>query len=321
MERKARERLLGQINENPIEGNRFTKILRHARRGWRWLRPDALLESVTQRNVRLAIFKEFYQRVSDPPRFKTQGDVTSILDQSGKPIKRREPENTNRAYKLAVTDLVVETALNQLNAKARKYQNYGKRAYLASIVAVLGGMTVSAIQLLIYSFPNKNFNPANPTTQVLNAIPKILENTPADLKPTVLQLIGQTQLSTWVDLLANFTRAFTFYGFVVLLAVTLWRIGRAFLDQAERLNDRRHALRQGRLFVHLTDGELTIEDLEKAFSWNIAQANAFANLNTEAKAPWGAVMSDMFKAMPAAFKAGADAAKSERKSGAKDEYE
>lgn len=279
------------------------------------------MESVTQRNVRLAIFEEFYQGVSEPPRFKTQGDVTSILDQSGKPIKRREPENTNRAYKLAVTDLVVETALKQLDVKAKRYQSRGTIAYLTSIVVILVGLTVSAFQLLIYTFPKENFKPANFTIQILTAILKILEDTPADSKSNVWQLIAQTQLSTWVDLLANFTRAFTFYGFVVLLAVTLWRIGRAFLDQAERLNDRRHALRQGRLFVHLTDGKLTIEELERAFAWNIAQANAFANLNTEAKAPWGAVMSDMFKAMPAAFKAGADAAKSERKSGAKDEYE
>jgi len=68
------------------------------------------------------------------------------------------------------------------------------------------------------------------------------------------------------------------------------------LDQAERLLERRHALRQGRLFVHLHNGDLTIDDMEKAFQWNVTQPNAFSHMSTDAKAPWGVVTSELIKA-------------------------
>jgi hypothetical protein len=97
---------------------------------------------------------------------------------------------------------------------------------------------------------------------------------------------------------SHFVSSFTFYGFVVLLAVTAWRFGKAMLDQSERLYEKRHAVRQGRLYVHLKDGKLNIEELEKAFLWNVSQPNAFSDISTDAKAPWGSVVNDSLKAVP-----------------------
>lgn len=81
------------------------------------------------------------------------------------------------------------------------------------------------------------------------------------------------------------------------------------MDQAERLHDRRHALRQGRLFVHLRDGVLTVDEMDRAFAWNIQQPNAFGEMPTDAKAPWGSAIADLGKVLPEAVKAGADAAR------------
>jgi hypothetical protein len=109
---------------------------------------------------------------------------------------------------------------------------------------------------------------------------------------------------SWLELTSVFTRAFTTYGMIVLAAVGFWRYSKAMLDQAERLFERRHALRQGRLFVHLNDGKLDIEELERAFKWNESQENAFANIHTEASAPWGGVLKEFAKSFPEIVKAG-----------------
>lgn len=115
-------------------------------------------------------------------------------------------------------------------------------------------------------------------------------------------LVHALTLRTFSGFLSHFVASFTFYGFLVLFSVTQWRYGRALMDQAERLRQKRHALRQGRLFVHLRDGELTIDELEKAFSWNLSTGNAFGNIPTEASAPWGGVFKDAVKMLSDRFK-------------------
>lgn len=114
--------------------------------------------------------------------------------------------------------------------------------------------------------------------------------------------VGSPKYDGWQDIFVKFTSAFTFYGFLVLSVVGLWRIGRAMLDQSERLRDRRHALRQGRLYVHLNDGVLNPDELEKAFAWNKESDNAFSKIPTEASAPWGSLFKDAFKAVADTFK-------------------
>ena len=70
-----------------------------------------------------------------------------------------------------------------------------------------------------------------------------------------------------------------------------------------------NALRQGRLFIHLNDGVVNAEYLEKAFDWNVSKGNAFANIPTEASAPWGGVIKEAIKTIPEIFKKTKDAAK------------
>ncbi len=112
------------------------------------------------------------------------------------------------------------------------------------------------------------------------------------LTPHHQYLYGLLSKEGWRTFLVYFAKGFTFFGLLVLLAVRSWHYGKAMMDQAERLRERRHALRQGRLFVHLKDGELTIDELKKVFTWNVSNGNAFANIPTEASAPWGGIFKD-----------------------------
>jgi hypothetical protein len=165
-----------------------------------------------------------------------------------------------RAYHLAVTDLFVEKALAYLEDQAKTYRTLGLVAYCAAFL-FFGFGGYMAVAGMVYASEDGS-------------------------------------LTSYLPLVAKFVRAFTGYGMVVLAAVVLLRFGKAMLDQAERLMERRHALRQGRLFIHLNDGRLTIEQMEKAFTWNASQANAFGNMPTEAQAPWGAVAKELAHLAP-----------------------
>jgi len=112
-----------------------------------------------------------------------------------------------------------------------------------------------------------------------------------DMSPSVIimQALIERELSlSWRESLMSFLRAFTFYGLLVLIAVILKRFGKAHIDQSERLHSRRHALREGRLYLHLRKGEIeSVEEFDKVFNWNATQENAFTDINTEAQSPWG----------------------------------
>jgi membrane protein implicated in regulation of membrane protease activity len=125
----------------------------------------------------------------------------------------------------------------------------------------------------------------------------------------LFDLIGSDRnTQQWTTLITKFVKGFTFYGLLVLLAVFCYRMARALFDQAERLKDRRHALRQGRLFVHLNGGKMSVDEMEKAFNWNMTSENAFANINPDAQAPWGNVVKEMLKTIRETSKAGIKAA-------------
>jgi len=120
----------------------------------------------------------------------------------------------------------------------------------------------------------------------------------------IKELVSREINMAWMDSLMVFMKSFTFYGLLVLTAVVLKRLGKAVIDQAERLHDRKHALRQGRLYIHLKHGEITsVEELETAFNWNSSQNNAFADINTEAQAPWGNVLKEVLNMFPKAIEA------------------
>jgi hypothetical protein len=215
-----------------------------------------------------------------------QSDKTNQNDNTAK--KTNQVDSSLRAYRHAITDLFVEKAITYLEMQAGGYRKNGNRAYFFGFMAIIISVVVACLQYLEH------------TTKLLTYF-FIKENW---IKDSILEASNKTKDSL-PDIISTFIVSFTIYGFLVLLAVGCWRYGRAMLDQAERLLEKRHALRQGRLFVHLQDGNMTIEDMEKAFNWNLSNINAFTHMSTDAKAPWGVVVSE-------AIKAGADIVKNSK---------
>ncbi len=184
-----------------------------------------------------------------------------------------------RAYRLAVTDLFVEKAIAYLEKHARPYKFMGYAANASALLIIFLGTCLAVIQMLGIK---------------IHWLPRAVD----------LEIISQGKSLPWTVVFSVFAKGFTAYGMVVLVSVALSRYGKAMHDQAERLMERRHALRQGRLFVHLNDGRLSVDQMEKAFNWNQSQSNAFANLKTEAQAPWGVVAKEIARNIPEILKAG-----------------
>lgn len=248
-----------------------------------------------------------------------------------------------RAYRLAVTDLFVEKALGYLEKHAGPFAFWGKILHGIAIVIVLLGAVCAFMQMFgispgdIISCPDSSkgsqaLKPPLADISYLYALSspdkaeiyrhhidknnrtdlqKLTENSTLTFEQKAV-ISGQARF--WEYGIIAFTRAFTAYGMLVLIAVALWRFGKAMLDQSERLMERRHALRQGRLFVHLNDGQLTIDEMEKAFNWNVTQSNAFADLPTDAQAPWGTVAKETLRATPEIIKAVGSIAEKKEKS-------
>ena len=220
------------------------------------------------------------------------------------------PVSADRIYKLSVTDLFVEKAIELLNEEARKHEKNGNDSFKWTSYLIFFGAVVAFFQMIgaveycqkkIFYYPDVNqtreiqlliqqstqsditFKQVNKTVKEKHNISKINES-------IVETLVDAKVSMAWKDALMTFTKSFTFYGLLVLAAVFLKRQGKASLDQAERIKDKRHALREGRLYIHLKNGQIqTIAELEQAFNWNSSQQNAFSEINTEAQAPWGTV--------------------------------
>ncbi len=176
-------------------------------------------------------------------------------------------------FRLAVTNLFVEKAQYHLEERADQYQKLGLTLYAVSVFCLACGTVLS-----IYKY----------------------------LK---LGSAADTRLALeWPELIFRFIVAFTSFGLVVLLAVTLAKGAKACYDQRERLLTRRHSLRQGRLFLHLNAGLCSVEEMQKVFDWNNSQTNSFTDLNVDAKAPWGNVVQELVKIIPDLVKTGVEAA-------------
>lgn len=251
---------------------------------------------------------------------------TSANSVHGLHAKGGAATHTDRSlpYRLAVADLFVERALEYLGGRAWEYKLWGTLAYGFGVFVVVVGATfsgygylknnemadlknnevaifLSAIELKGQPVTQARIEgsaPTNDSTKPASATDKNPANKGVDLRKPELETM------MWLEFLNRFVKAFTFYGFLVLLAVSAWRVGKACLDQSERLYGKRHALRQGRLFIHLSNGKVSIEELETAFNWNVTQENAFSDISTDAKAPWGTVVTDALKTVPDMIRAG-----------------
>lgn len=187
-------------------------------------------------------------------------------------------EKKLRVYRLATTDLFVEKAISYLEEDYNRYVLHGIALFSAGFASIFIG--------IVTSFASFFFGRSSGSANFAGNIVDILHGR---------QLFPHEFISVFV-------KGFTFYGFLVLFAVACSGLGKAMMDQAERLRERRHSLRQGRLYIHLSNGEVTIEEIEKAFDWNVSKGNAFANIKVEASAPWGGVIKEALKTLPEIFK-------------------
>lgn len=173
-----------------------------------------------------------------------------------------------QSYHIATTDLFVEKAIAYLEHDYENYMKVGnKRILLGYIITIVGIIT-----------------------SLLFMIDKDLCDGASSL--------ATCPRFTYEEILSKTLKGISFYAMLVTLAVALWRSGKANLQQAERLRERRHALRQGRLFVHLKDGALTIDELDKAFNWNAHKENGFDTMSAEANAP----LSGLFQKLQGIFR-------------------
>lgn len=229
-------------------------------------------------------------QVTKNPQEDDAIDLNIIIKSSDKPTPSTGTQSicqdsqlkpTTRAYNLAVTDLFVEKALAYLNRKAKTYNRQGFLLFTLALIAI----TIATC------FAFYSLQPHTPPAPTLST-----ESFPGE------------RLTT------SFIKSFTFYGLIITIAVYACRLGKSLFDQAERIKDKRHALRQGRLFVHLNGGKLTIEELDKAFNWNTSPENAFFHFNPEAQAPWGNMLKEMMITIRETAKSCMDLAKSIKKS-------
>lgn len=288
----------------------------------------AQLKTLEEKARSLQIHSELTERITQEHGFKNQENDSlytsscndkhmlsydkEYKDEADPKVKRLTPGE--RAYHLAVTDLFVEKALAYLEDRAEDYKRRGKRAYTGATIAVIIGTLIAFFQMFFppaltqlilincsgISVDHITINKIKTIQGLLNPFHGVIPNkmTSPDFRQVLL-----------MDGFLSFARSFTAYGMIVLVAVRLSRYGKSLLDQGEKLLERRHALRQGRLFVHLNDGKLSLEEMEEAFNWNVSGTNAFSDLHTESQAPWGNVLSfnalkEFWRQAPELIKAG-----------------
>lgn len=219
-----------------------------------------------------------------------QNEVIDHIEITSTLKKLNNETAAERIYKLSVTDLFVEKAIHLLDVQANQYKKYGMLAFAIASCIIIVGVFIAATQanvipLDVVQSYNNNHMPVVDSSLIT--------------KDNLKDYMSSQQSFAVINAFMSFAKSFTFYGLLVLSAVFLKRYGKASLDQAERIHDRRHALRQGRLYIHLKDGNIkTVDELEKAFNWNSSQNNAFADINTEAQAPWGNALKEIVNIIP-----------------------
>lgn len=220
-----------------------------------------------------------------------------------------EFDEVKSVYRLSAIDLFVEKAIVILEREAKKYQVWGQIAIIISITPIIIGIIVAfysylGVNIPYVNIPSHEHNETKTieTYRTLYLTPlstdKVDNNHSAN-QMMVKKLIEREVELSWREVLIGFVKSFTFYGLLVLMSVLLMRFGKSFIDQAERLFNRRHALREGRLYLHLKNGYVeTVEEFDQVFNWNTSQDNAFATIPTDAQAPWGTALKEALNIIP-----------------------
>ena len=227
-----------------------------------------------------------------------------------------DEDDMNKVYRLSVIDLFVEKAIAILEGEADKYQKIGKWLIAAASIPIASGIIIAFCQLnpgILPSYTKEvikltNEADINKIQMYTNLYKQENKNTEITIidsnlsnanQAFVQSMIDREVALSWKEALVSFIKSFTFYGLLVLSAVILKRFGKALIDQSERLYNRRHALREGRLYLHLKNGRVeTVEEFDQAFNWNASQSNAFADITTDAQAPWGNALKEALNIIP-----------------------
>lgn len=234
-------------------------------------------------------------------------------------------------YRLAMSNVFVEKAQYHLEARARNYGNLGAILYAIALLAFLTGASIAVYKFWKYDLSKsadqiftKVTTVHAPTVPVshTDSTQKDMKGIAANVTTGVREPPNSSNASgvdgtttelverpTWKELLLTFLLGLTAYGFIVITAVAFARGARACFDQKERLLAKRHSLRQGRLYLQLKGGNVTIEELDRAFNWNHEQLNAFTHMATDAQAPMGQLIQEIVKIVPDLVKTGVVAAK------------
>jgi hypothetical protein len=178
---------------------------------------------------------------------------TDILAATARALEETGAYPSHLARPIAVADLFVEKAQQVLTERSRRMH---RQAVLAT-VAVIALMTAAAIFVGYIIFQGLHAQAADLDTNVL-----------------ILRLAQSLSLGA--------------FGFVAVKYLT--SLARAFFHESTKLLDRRHAMRFGRLYVHLnaerlahdpgrTDSPFDVETLAQAFDWNIDSPSAFLDVD------------------------------------------
>lgn len=220
-----------------------------------------------------------------------------------------------RIYNISATDLFVEKALTYLAQSEKWHQRVGQICCITAFVIMFSGTVIASIAILPNEIketilPNIAHDSTISTDRELDSITLKSTNTYFGSNADVIYTYQPDNKHTaWIKLLHSFTRSFTAYGMIIILSMALLKLGRTMLEQYEKISERRHALRQGRLYVHLNNGMLSIEELDKAFNWNESHDNAFSSVKFDAQAPWGKVTNEAIQGITEIGKAGFDTIK------------
>ena len=197
-----------------------------------------------------------------------------------------------------------------LKTRAERYRQRGELSYFFGFLGVVG-----AVAIALHSLDFKPDDIVAHTANSAAAAPAVTTapapaptSTPGGIaappQDNTINLSSTT--IAWMRFGAHFLGTFSCYALLLLFSVNSWRIGNALLDQSEKLYEKRHAMRQGRLYVHLRGGNLEIHELEQAFSWNVSNPNAFSELRMDAKGPLDPVVADIIKTIPEILRAARD---------------
>ncbi|WP_163750851.1 hypothetical protein [Mycolicibacterium helvum] len=183
-------------------------------------------------------------------------------------------------FRLAAVDLFVEKAQSVLSARARRMSRAG---FAASITAVLC-LALLAGYIVIHA----NAQPRDGKDLLLNEL--------------ILRIVTAVSL-----------------GAVVLVAVKyLISLARSFFHESVTLLSRRHALRFGRMYVYLHDGDIDLKELRKVFDWNRGGDSSFLDIKADeiGKTPWSVLAKGIGDAVEKGFEKGADKLASKMQSNA-----